>query len=241
MSFIRAIRRRLRPLAAADYTRFLAEKGDCRLALDIGCGSFSFLSAFRPGLRTVGIDAFPEAIELAKSRNLHDHYIVADILKTDVEDILAQVPDIQRFDIVTLYGVIEHFPKKEGFEILERCEKLTSKYVLLETPHGFVEQGPEFGNEFQRHLSGWYIHDFEGRGYKVYGTTGTRYLRGYVAGPKYDFPGCILLDEFLTLILRINGNPKHAYNLVAIKDVRGVPARLNSDLPCASDKGGSRG
>ena len=226
MSFLKAIRRRLRPLTALDYTCQLAERPDCRLALDIGCGNFSFLSAFRPKLKTVGLDAFPEAIELAKSRNLHDHYIVADILKTDIDDMLAQVPDLGRFDIVTLYGVIEHFTKSQGYEMLEVCEKLTSKFVLLETPHGFVEQGPEFGNEFQRHLSGWYIHDFEGRGYQTYGTTGTRYLRGYVAGPKYDFPGCILLDEFLTLFLRINKHPKHAFNLVAIKDIRGVPARL---------------
>jgi hypothetical protein len=97
-------------------------------------------------------------------------------------------------------------------------------------PHGFVEQGPEFGNEFQRHLSAWFIHDFEGLGYKVYGTTGTRYLRGYMAGPKYSFPGCIILDELLTLLLRINTHPRHAFNLVAIKDVRGVSARYGADM-----------
>jgi hypothetical protein len=199
------------------------------VAVDIGCGSFSFLSAFRPGITTIGLDAFPTAIEMAKQRNLHDHYIVADILKTDIEDILCQVPNASQIDLVTLYGVIEHFPKSQGYEMMERCEKLTSKFVLLETPHGFVEQGPEFGNEFQRHLSGWYIHNFAGRGYKVYGTTGTRYLRGYIAGPKYDFPGCILLDEFLTLFLRINRHPKHAFNLVAIKDIRGVPARFGAE------------
>ena len=120
----------------------------------------------------------------------------------------------------------EHLPKSKGYEILERCEQLTSKYIILETPNGFVEQGPEFGNEFQRHLSGWFIHDFEGRGYRVHGTLGTRYFRGYAGGAKYDFPGCILLDEMLTLFLRVNRSPRHAFNLVAIKDVRGVPARL---------------
>jgi hypothetical protein len=46
-----------------------------------------------------------------------------------------------------------------------------------------------------------------------------------MAGPRYNFPGCLLLDEALTLLLRINRKPKHAFNLVAIKDVRGVPAR----------------
>ena len=225
-----SLRNALRPRNVADYTRALIETGECQLALDIGCGSYSHLSAFRPQIQTVGIDAHPAAIEQARARKLHDHYFVANILKEDPEAILQQMGRLKPFDIVSLYGVIEHLPKRLGFELLERCERLTSKYLILETPHGFVEQGPEFGNEFQRHLSGWFIHDFEGLGYKVYGTTGTHYLRGYMAGPKYSFPGCIFLDELLTLFLRINNRPRHAFNLVAIKDVRGVPARFASAI-----------
>ena len=229
MSLIQALRRRIRPLTVSDYTRRLVETGECHVALDIGCGSYSHLSAFRPKLKTVGIDVHPAAIEKARSRNIHDHYVVANILEEDPETILTQTAQIGSFDIVSLYGVIEHLPKRLGFELLERCERLTSKFIILETPHGFVEQGPEFGNEFQRHLSGWFIHDFEGLGYKVYGTTGTRYLRGYMSFPKYSFRGSLLLDEMLTFLLRINKHPRHAFNLVAIKDVRGVPARYGPE------------
>jgi SAM-dependent methyltransferase len=228
MSLFQSVRNAVRPKNVSDYTREIVESGECKLALDIGCGNFSPLSAFRPRIATVGIDAFSEAIEMAKKKNVHDHYVVADILKEDQEQLLKQYGSC---DIVSLFGVIEHLPKRKGYELLERCEKLTSKYVILETPHGFVEQGPEFGNEFQRHLSGWFIHDFEGLGYKVYGVTGTRYLRGYAAGPKYNFPGCIQLDEVLSLMLGINKRPQHAFNLVAIKDVRGVPARLGNEKP----------
>jgi hypothetical protein len=224
MSLMQAMRRRLRPWTVADYTARLVR--DCNLALDIGCGSDSHLSAFRPRLVTIGIDAFPAAVEEAKAKNLHDHYLVADILSANFSEVMERVRAIGQVDLVSLYGVIEHLPKSKGYEILDRCDQLTSKYVILETPNGFVEQGPEFGNEFQRHLSGWFIHDFEGRGYRVHGTLGTRYFRGYAGGAKYDFPGCILLDEMLTLFLRVNGNPQHGFNLVAIKDVRGVPARL---------------
>jgi SAM-dependent methyltransferase len=224
------LRRKLRPSSAFDYTRHLTETGECRLALDIGCGSYSHLSAFRPKLQTAGIDAHAAAIEKARARKIHDHYFVADVLKEDPEAILKRTGELGTFDIVSLYSVIEHLPKRLGFELLERCEKLTSKYVIVETPNGFVEQGPEFGNEFQRHVSGWFVHDFEGMGYKVYGVTGTRYLRGYMAGPRYSFPGCILLDEMLTLFLRINKRPRHAFNLVAIKDVRGVPARYGPEM-----------
>ncbi len=210
------LRQLLRPYSAADFTAQLVATGEVKTALDIGCGTLSHLSSFRPGVQTTGLDAHVEAIDLARQRNVHDHYIQADILSDDLD---------ATFDLVTLYGLIEHLPKAEGLELLDRIETLSAKYILLETPNGFVPQGPEFGNTFQRHRSGWFIHEFEGRGYTVYGTTGTRYLRGYMAGPKCNLPGCLLLDEALTLLLRINRKPKHAFNLVAVKDVRGVPAR----------------
>jgi hypothetical protein len=210
---------------AGDYTKEILNTGECALALDIGCGGESPLSQFRPRITTFGLDAFPEAIDKAKGLNAHDHYITADILSEDPLALLERAGG-QKFDLVTLYDVIEHLPKNRGYTLLERCEELSSKYVLLQTPNGFLEQGPEFGNEHQRHLSGWFPHDFEGLGYKVYGTTGTKYLRGYGAGPKRDFFGWGACDILLGGLLRINSHPRHAFNLVAIKDVRGVPARL---------------
>jgi hypothetical protein len=79
----------------------------------------------------------------------------------------------------------------------------------------------------QRHRSGWFPQDLEGLGYQVHGTTGTKYLRGYTAGPKYDIKGTISVDYAISWFLRVNDHPSHAFNLVAIKDVRGVPARLH--------------
>ena len=209
------LRQLLRPKSAADFTAKLVAKEEIKTALDIGCGTRSHLQVFRPDLETTGLDAFSSAIDTAKKRGVHDHYIHADILKDQIDN---------QFDLVTLYGLIEHLPKTEGIKLIDNIEKLSRKYIIFETPNGFVPQGPEFGNEFQRHRSGWNIKEFENRGYTVYGTTGTRYLRGYMAGPKYNFPGCIFFDELLTLFLRINDNPKHAFNLVAIKDLRGISA-----------------
>ncbi len=225
---MRTLRSLLRPKCAADYTKELVASGEVKLALDIGCGHYSHLSQFRPAVTTVGVDAHPEAILRAKSNHVHDFYLESDILKDDVHERLGQIGVVEPFDLVALYGVIEHLPRKEGFQILERCEALTKKYVILETPNGFVPQGPEFGNQFQRHLSGWFIHDFSGLGYTVFGTTGTRYFRSYMAETTLRFPGGILLEELATLLLQINRSPKHAFNLVAIKDVRGVPARRSN-------------
>jgi hypothetical protein len=224
---IALIARRLLNLpTASDYTAGLIEKGEVRTALDIGCGCSSHLTAFRPRITTVGLDGHEPAIEQSRALAAHDEYIHADVISRDSGDVLARWGG-QKFDLVTLYGVIEHLPKRLGWEMLERCEALTSKYVLLETPNGFCPQGPEFGNPMQRHVSGWFPHDFEGVGYDVFGSTGTKYLRGYVADKKYPwFKGSITLDYILARALMADRWPRHAFNLVAIKDVRGVPARL---------------
>lgn len=210
---------------ADEHTARLVSSGEVRRAVDIGCGSSSHLQRFRPPLVTVGVDAFEAAVEASRSAGVHDHYRVIDLLKEDVATVLEPFGG-EKCDLVTLYGVIEHFPKAQGLALLERCERLTSKYILAETPNGFVEQGPEFGNEHQRHLSGWFVHDFEGLGYSVHGTTGTRYLRGYNADLKYGFRGAMTLDVVLSAALDVARRPRHAFNLLAIKDVRGVPARL---------------
>ncbi len=219
------IQRLVRLPSALDYTQEIIRRPDCRLVLDVGCGSASRLSVFRPDITTVGIDAFPQAIEEARQANSHDAYILADVIKANPVEILEQF-DGRKFDLITLYGVIEHLPKKLGFELLEKCEQLTDQYILLETPNGFVEQGPEFGNEYQKHMSGWFPHDFQGLGYKIYGTTGTKYLLGYAAGPKYNIKGLATCDAIAAKLLCVHKHFKHAFNLVAIKDLRGVPARL---------------
>jgi hypothetical protein len=210
---------------AADHTARLVEAAGVRTALDVGCGSKSVLSAFRPRVRTVGVDAHPAAVEAAKRTGLHDAYVTMDVLRDGLETVLAENGGA-RFDLVALYDVIEHLPKRRGHDLLEKCESLTNKYIILQTPNGFVEQGPEFGNEYQRHLSGWFPEDFLGLGYTVHGTSGTRYLVGYAAGCKWRVRGAPTLDVLLARALRADSKYRHAYNLVAVKDVRGVPARF---------------
>ena len=220
-----SLRELLRPKNASDFTAGLITSGEVSTAIDVGCGCNSHLSRFRPGIRTIGIDSDPISIRLSQQHGLHDDYVQADILREDVGALLEKAGLPRKADLVGLYGVIEHLPRHLGFELLRACEAITDKYVILETPNGFVPQGPEYGNPHQRHLSGWYVHDFESLGYTVYGTTGTRYFRGYMAEPALRFPGGTFCEELATLLLAINSKPRHAFNLLAIKDVRGVPAR----------------
>jgi len=212
-----------------DYTQQIIDRGECKIALDIGCGVSSHLSHFRTGMKTIGIDVDPGSIEESRRCNVHDDYMLADVIKMSADelgDLVAEKIGDRKFDLVSAYGVIEHLPKSEGWKLLEKCEQLSSKYVIMETPNGFVEQGPEFGNPYQRHLSGWFPEDFQGVGYQVFGTSGTKYLRGYMGEAKIPIPGSMVFDG--VLLSRIVGSrkrPQHAFNIVAIKDVRGVPAR----------------
>lgn len=207
------------------FTARLLKDPECQTALDIGCGKHSFLSRFRPRIRTVGLDAFSGAIEKSRSLGLHDDYILANIIETSAQDLLAMNGG-KKFDLVAMYDLIEHLPKKLGWDLLEKCEQLTNRYILLQTPYGFVEQGPEDNNIYQRHLSGWFPHDFEGLGYTVAGCAGTRFFHGYAGEFKWNFPGVKLADFALGYVLNIEKNPFHAFNIAAWKDVRGVPARL---------------
>lgn len=204
--------------------------GQCRIALDIGCGISSNLTRYRPHIKTIGLDAF--TIEDAVKSNAHDHYISADILEVSVDELRARLKSMvgqEKADVVTLFGVIEHFPKSVGLEVLQKIEQLTNRYLVIDTPNGFVPQGPEYGNPYQRHLSGWFPHDFEGLGYNVYGSLGTKYARGYMGEPRVRLPGIRLLDNvILARLYRTQSKPHHAFNICAIKDITGVPARYTS-------------
>lgn len=213
-----------------DYLEDLMSSGEVQVALDVGCGITSLLTKFRPRVKTVGLDAY--TVDAASDIGAHDAYISADLADLVVENIQQKL--FQHFgrlevDLVTMFGLIEHLPKSLGYAILEKAERLTSKYVLADTPNGFVPQGPEFGNPYQRHLSGWYPKDFEGLGYVVRGSCGTRYLRGYMGEPRIKLPGVQLLDSVvLSRVLMTERFPGHAFNICAIKDVRGVRARYKS-------------
>ena len=76
---------------AYDYTKKIIDTGDCQIALDIGCGVSSRLSGFRPGIKTIGIDADPVSIKAAKKRNVHDDYLLTNIIKVSSKELLSMV------------------------------------------------------------------------------------------------------------------------------------------------------
>jgi len=192
--------------------------------LDIGCGPGSPARLYAPDLHLIGVDADEGTLSTARSGGTHDTFVQAD-LRVDAERI-SRLLEQQNVQLVLLRHVIEHVPKRIGFDLLELAETVTRRFVLVETPNDFLPQGPEFGVEFQRHESGWFQHDFVGLGYSVIGTAGTRYLRGYAGKPRIPCRGGATLDFVAARMLWIDRFPKHAFELTAWKDVRGAHARL---------------
>jgi hypothetical protein len=194
------------------------------VVLDLGCGERSPIGEAVGGLRTIGIDGDADALQRARQRGTHADYIKANLL-LDFSEVKTAVAN-ENVQLVVLAHVVEHLPKEGGFELLTRAEQLSGRFVLIETPNGFLPQGPEYGSELQRHLSGWFPHDFEGLGYEVHGTAGTKYLRGYAGSPRVSRRGGQSLDFLLARMLWIERFPRHAFSLLAWKDMRGIEARL---------------
>ncbi len=163
------------PVPARLMQRLVIEN-DLRTGVDIGCGESSVLKPLRSErFRSIGLDAFPSTIESCRAKNTHDDYICADFLKQDINE---------QFDVVVLNHVIEHFDRDTGMEVIRRLEKMARRLIYIGTPTGFIEQMGYGGNPFQRHLSGWFPHDFESRGYNVFGC-GPKLFRGVQGRPRY--------------------------------------------------------
>lgn len=146
------------------HLQYLIMKLGLRDGLDIGCGGGSPLTSLRSsGFRSTGIDISADAIKASRARNTHDEYIVGDF---------RDFRFARKFDVVILSHVIEHFTRDQGIDVIRRVESLSERLVYIETPHGFIESGCEDldHHPHQRHLSGWFPHDFEARGYTILGS-----------------------------------------------------------------------
>ncbi len=189
------------------FVQRLILKENLRTGLDVGCGEYSILTALRPyGFRSVGIDVWPEQIEKVRRLDAHDEYIVGDVCMLDLG---------RQFDVVVLNHVIEHLPRDEGVELLRRLEGMAKRLLIVSTPNGFLEQLPVDGNPFQRHWSGWFPHDFEARGYTVFGS-GLRCLRGPWGRAKYlPERGVQAVERLLSWYLF--RHPRHAFAISAVR------------------------
>lgn len=129
----------------------------------------------------IGVEGFPKYNNPAWG--LYDCVFERDIISfiDEYDECLTNGDDISQkreigtyvipampFDMIIMTDVIEHFEKEEGYQIAKDIMKLLNPggTVLIGTPGIFQEQGPAYGNEFERHRSAWSAFDFP-PGYEI--------------------------------------------------------------------------
>ncbi|NQT49954.1 class I SAM-dependent methyltransferase [Candidatus Kuenenbacteria bacterium] len=107
-------------LYAHNYSGFLPKKKQAGI-LDIGCGMGQFLEFLgqRGYEQILGVDVSEEAIEFCQEKGIKKVRLI-----NDLQEFLSSCP---MFDLIVLNDVIEHFPKSEIIEILQKVhEKLNA-------------------------------------------------------------------------------------------------------------------
>lgn len=85
-------------------------------------------------------------------------YIYNDVYTGDAARMVFDLEE--RYDLVLMIDVIEHFEHEKGLEILNYFLARGS-HILISTPKFVNPQGEAFGNPFEQHRSGWKKSDFK--------------------------------------------------------------------------------
>ena len=148
--------------------------------LDLGSGKESPIKDFSKKLKySLGVDNYLPYIEQSKKLKIHNKYLYSDILRAckDMSD--------NSFDCVIALDVIEHLNKENGKKLMKEMERIARKETIIYTPNKFLSQKKFDGNIKQEHLSGWSVNDMKRVGYKVFGMSGFKFLRGGKGEVRY--------------------------------------------------------
>ena len=118
--------------------------------LDIGCGNGKMGHLVKEYFHDTRIDAlevFPKYIKDCHKEN-YTKITIGNALEVD----------IPQYDLYLIIDVLEHWDKEPAKELLRRLTKMGS--VLISTPRSVGEQGAEYGNEWERHVSQWLEFEF---------------------------------------------------------------------------------
>ncbi len=101
-------------------------------------------------LHITGIDIY-EGYLSELQRIIYNEIIIGDIF-----DIL---PSLGKFDLAILADIIEHFPKEQGYQLLDKLLEHV-KDIIITTPYGYHEHHADGANVHEEHKSGWEEEDF---------------------------------------------------------------------------------
>jgi 2-polyprenyl-3-methyl-5-hydroxy-6-metoxy-1,4-benzoquinol methylase len=72
------------------------------------------------------------------------------------QDVMELLDVVRIYDLIVMVDVIEHLSREDGLRLL-----MAAKRYVISTPNYWSPQGPEFGNEYERHVSQWKPEDFK--------------------------------------------------------------------------------
>lgn len=97
--------------------------------LDVGCGHGELAQdvAARAGAHVFGMDINEKSISVATERHAHPD------VTYQVGDVLHDLPDDTRFDVIVLSNVLEHLPGRPDF-LRQLVERYSPKRLLIRVP-----------------------------------------------------------------------------------------------------------
>lgn len=140
--------------------------------LDVGCGEGLPMKLIKIRLKienSTGVDLFKPYIEKGRQFQIHDNYKIQDIRKINFKN--------RSYDTVIASHVLEHLPKDDALNLLQKIEKIASRQIIIACPIGQMYHPETDGNKLQLHLSAFEPEEFEKRGYKII-RYGFRWLLG---------------------------------------------------------------
>ena len=164
---------------------------DCESVLDLGCGPNSPIQHCHGVKYSVGVEYHKPYLNKSRNKKIHDKYLQRKIEKLAFKK--------NEFDAVIMIEVLEHLPKKYGYQILKNAKKWAKKKVIITTPNGYIHQKQLDDNPLQKHLSGWSVSDLSCLGFKVRGLAGLKFLRQEGNGNS--------MDENIFKTIRFNPKP----------------------------------
>lgn len=121
--------------------------------LDVGPGWGKYAVLLRefvdPDAQIAGVEAWEPYIERHRLAALYDPIIADDVRNLTAEDLAG-------YDVVLMADVIEHMPKPDGWEVINRV----AGYVVISTPRDYFSNGPGLPHT-EDHVSHWTLADFE--------------------------------------------------------------------------------
>jgi len=131
--------------------------------VDLGCGNGNYLQSLKITFKQgIAVDT-AEKIPNLPNNFIYENCFVDEWLKKN---------KIANFDLISMFDLVEHFPKEEALVLINKAKNLTNN-LLITTPLGFLKQDaathPEFANNpYLWHRSGFSPEDFERNGFLVF-------------------------------------------------------------------------